>query len=93
MTAMGKTGMDKTEFQHPSDTVAGIPLTVVLLKGKLYAETLEGAMTVKAEKATLKILDPVGNVLAVKEGVPTDAGLVFELAGDVPGVQYHLIIE
>ena len=50
-------------------------------------------MTVKAEKATLKILDPVGNVLAVKEGVPTDAGLVFELAGDVPGVQYHLIIE
>lgn len=93
MTAMGKTGMDKTEFQHPSDTVAGIPLTVVLLKGKLYAETLEGTMTVKAEKATLKILDPVGNVLAVKQGVPTDAGLAFELAGDVPGVQYHLIIE
>lgn len=92
LTALGKTGMDQTEYQHPSDYMAGIPLTSVIMKGKLYAETMEGSITVKAEKATLEILDPVGKVLSVQNGIKTADGVVLKLAGDVPGGQYHLIV-
>lgn len=65
-TAMGTTGMDETEF-HPGQKVQGMPFefTAVEFKGKLYAETLEGVLTVRAQAAELEILNPVGERLKV----------------------------
>ena len=71
----------------------GITFTAVTFKGKLFAETLEGTICVKAENARLQILNPMGEVLAEVSGEKTDNGVCFGLDGKVPGVQYHLIIE
>ncbi len=91
LTAMGKTGMDETEYKAPDLSIGGYPMTTVILKGKLYAETLEGTISVHADAATLEILDATGHVLAVQEGVKEDGNVVFHLDGSVPGVQYHLL--
>ena len=91
LTAMGTTGMDETAY-NPGPEMMGMPFTAVELKGKLYAETLEGTLHVKAEKATLQILNPVGEVLAEMVGEKTGGDICFVLKGNVPGVQYHLSI-
>ena len=91
LTAMGTTGMDETEMK-PGPDMMGIPFTAVEFKGKLYAETLEGSICVKADRAELEILSPVGEVLARKEGEKSGDGVRFLLDGSVPGVQYHLVI-
>jgi len=92
ITAMGRTGMDGTRFD-PGPQYMGIPITIVTMAGKLYAETLEGELLVKAKAATLEILDPVGEVLTTLEGEPCEEGVRFVLDGTVPGVQYRLIVK
>lgn len=92
LTAMGNTGMDETVYQ-PGLEQAGRTFTTVILGGRLYVETLEGVLYIKAEEAELFILSPVGNVLAKLEGSKSEKGICFVLDGDIPGVQYHLIIK
>ncbi|MDE7286538.1 MAG: beta-galactosidase, partial [Lachnospiraceae bacterium] len=90
--AMGSTGMDKTVYQPGTERMGRI-FTRVVTRGKLYAETLEGALYVKAKEAELRILSPVGDVLAKMEGCRTGKGICFALDGEIPGIQYHLIIK
>lgn len=92
LTAMGTTGMDETEYK-PGPEMMGIPFTAVAFKGKLYAETLEGAICVKAREAKLEVLNPVGEILAELTGENTDGQVRFELDGTVPGIQYRLTVE
>ena len=67
--------------------------TAVEFKGKLFAETLEGCIYVKAKEATLEILNPVGEVLAQFDGKQENGEVQFALDGSIPGVQYHLIVK
>lgn len=83
--------MDQTEYKAPDLSAGGYPMTTVIFKGKLYAETLEGRICVRANAATLEILDTTGHVLQVLEGNKRGEHVVFELVGDIPGVQYRLI--
>lgn len=92
LTAMGNSGMDETVNQ-PGPEIMGFQFTAVVFRGKLYAETLEGSIRVKAEDAVLRVLDPVGEILAEIKGEHTDGDVSFALDGDIPGVQYHLIIK
>jgi hypothetical protein len=92
LTAMGTTGMDETTY-NPGPEIMGMPFTAVEMKGKLYAETLEGAIHVKAENATLQILNPVGEILAEIDGEKVGEDICFVLSGEIPGVQYHLKIK
>ena len=71
----------------------GLSFTMVRLDGKLYAETLEGSLLVKASAAKLAVLDPVGKVLGEIKGEERDGFVHFNMLGDLPGVQYHLCIE
>lgn len=93
LTAMGTTGTDAQSFTPGPEFMPGYQFTIVRMDGKLYAETLEGSLRVKARKAALEILSPVGEVLAVLEGEPDGDEAVFCLKGDVPGVQYHLTVK
>lgn len=92
ITALGKTGLDQTEYRYPDIGQGGLPLTTVTLKGKLCAETLEGRLTVKAPGAVLELLSPVGDVLATMRGEQAANGICFELDGSVPSLQYHLTL-
>ena len=91
LTAIGRTGMDSAAFSKGPDFM-GIPLTVVTLGGKLYAETLEGEIFVRAKEAELAVLDPVGNVLITLKGEPADGGVRFVLDGSAAGVQFLLMV-
>ena len=66
--------------------------TAVAMRGKLYVETLEGCISVKAENARLEILSPVGDVLAQVEGEKAGEEVRFILDGSTPGIQYRLVI-
>ena len=90
-TAMGTTGTDRQSFTPGPEAMPGIQFTIVRLDGKLYAETLEGSLLVKAGSAKLTALDPIGNVLGDIPGVPEKDGIRFTMTGDLPGVNYHLI--
>lgn len=92
LTAMGTTGMDETTCSEGPEMM-GIPFTAVQFKGKLYAETLEGKIVVKAEEAILKVLDPVGEEIGEITGEKTSGGIQFTMTGELPGIQYHLIIQ
>ena len=63
----------------------GIPFAAVEFKGKLYAETLEGGICVKADDAKLEILNPVGEVIAEMAGEKCGDEIRFALDGSVPG--------
>ena len=71
----------------------GLQFTMVRKDGKLYAETLEGSVFVKASHARLVVLDPVGRELGEIKGENQDNGVYFNILGDLPGVQYRLVIE
>ncbi|MEY8494185.1 hypothetical protein AALC16_14395 [Lachnospiraceae bacterium 29-91] len=92
LTAMGVSGMDEAACSAGPEMM-GITFTAVEFKGKLYAETLEGVLCVKAKEAVLEILNPVGDVLAELNGEQAGEQVRFALNGEVPGVQYHLIIK
>ena len=91
LTVMGATGMDETTYE-PGIEMMGIPFTAVQMKGKLYAETLEGTILVQAEAARLYILDINGKEIGEATGERTPDGISFSMKGDLPGIQYHLTI-
>lgn len=93
LTAMGCTGMDETTYDEGPELFPGFALKIMTLKGKLYADTWEGSLTVKAESASLEVLSPIGEVLAVLEGEKKDGVVQFKLDGTVPGIQFRLIVE
>ncbi len=87
LTAMGETGMDETEMQTGIEH-DGYEFTAVTMKGKLFADTLEGTISVKAEKASLEILSPVGEVITVMDGEKSGGSVLFHLDGN--GAGYHV---
>ena len=89
LTAMGKTGMDQTEYGVGAEMM-GIPMTGVTLKGKLFAEGLKGSIRVKGTGARLEALDTTGELLQVIEGRQENGETVFDLDGNLAAVQYHL---
>lgn len=91
LTVMGATEMDETTYE-PGIEMMGIPFTAVQMKGKLYAETLEGTILVQAEAARLYILDINGKEIGEATGERTPDGISFSMKGDLPGIQYHLTI-
>lgn len=90
LTAMGETGNDENTYE-PGEQMMGITFTNVTLKGKLFAETLEGTLRVKAEKARLEILNPVGEVIEVMDGIIDGAETFFELK-ETKGILFYLVI-
>ncbi len=92
MTAMGTTGMDETTYRQ-APAKKGISYTEVSFKGKLYVETLEGILLVKARRAALQILNPVGEVLERRQGEKRGEYISFALNGESCGVQFYLQIE
>lgn len=84
--------MDQTAM-GPGPELMGIPFTAVTFAGKLYVETLEGEILVKARRARLEILDTEGNTLAVMEDESQTGEICFALDGSVASVQYHLILQ
>lgn len=92
LTAIGATGMDETTYERGPELM-GIPFTAVKFRGKLYAETLEGSLLVRAGKATLRALNPVGEVIGEIPGRRTAEGIRFAMTGELPGIQYYLQIE
>ena len=48
---------------------------------------------VKAKRARLRILDPIGNVLSEKTEESAENNVEFHLDGTAAGVQYQLTIE
>lgn len=92
LTAMGTSGMDETTM-GPGPELMGMPFTAVEFKGKLYAETLEGCVRVKAQAAKLEILNPVGEVLTTMDGEKADGEIRFALDGKTAGVSYRLVVE
>lgn len=92
MTAMGNTGMDETTMSPGPEFMPGFSLTMVHFAGKLYAETLEGSIHVRASSTRLEALNPVGEVLGEIPGIVEDDCVRFDLAGDLPALQYRLTI-
>ena len=91
LTAMGTTGMDETVYGQGPEMM-GIPFAAVEFKGKLYAETLEGCICIKAEDAKLEILNPVGEVIAEISGEKCGDEVKFVLDGSIPGIQYRIVL-
>ena len=93
LTAMGTTGMDETTMSPGPEFMPGFSLTMVHFAGKLFAETLEGSIHVKACSARLEALSPVGEVLGRIPGIMENDCVRFDLAGDLPALQFRLIID
>ena len=93
LVALGTTGTDAESFSPGPELMPGLAFTMVRKDGRLYAETLEGSLIVKAAKATLTVLDLVGRELGEIKGESRDGSICFNMLGDLPGVQYHLVIE
>ncbi len=93
LIALGTTGTDAESFSPGPELMPGLQFTMVRKDGKLYAETLEGSLYVKAARAKLTVLDPVGRELGEVKGESRDGGVYFNMLGDLPGVQYRLTIE
>lgn len=92
LTALGTTGTDGASYDSGPELMPGLNFTRVRLDGKLYAETLEDSLFIRAESAKLTALDPVGREIGEIEGEKYDGGTRFAMKGDLPGVQYHLTL-
>ena len=92
ITAMGCTGMDETTMKQGQELFPGYTITEIHLAGKLYADTLEGSITVSVKKARLTALDPIGTVISEIECSTSAKGVTFILDGKIPAVQYKLEI-
>lgn len=93
LTAMSNTGMDETTMSPGPEFMPGFSFTVVHFAGKLYADTLEGMIMVKANAARLECLSSAGTVLATLEGQNTSEGIRFQMDGSIPALQFRLVIE
>ena len=91
LSALGTTGCEDTVMSE-GPSMMGFTFTNVTLSGKLFAETLEGSLQVKADAARLEILSPVGEVLQILEQTGEEGIVRFDLDGGIPGLQYHLQI-
>lgn len=91
LTAMGDTGMDETVVT-PGIEMMGCLFTNIELKGKLYADTMEGVMSVKAKDAKLEILNTVGETISTIEGIQKEQVVEFVLDGETPGIMYRLTL-
>ncbi len=89
MTALGESGMDQTECA-PAELYPGVPFTSVKMRGKLYADTLEGIVCVAVRPAVLTALDPTGKPLGEVPGRRTESGMEFTLDGSLPAVDFLL---
>ena len=92
VTAISHTGMDQTECRQGAEMM-GVAMQEVVLRGKLYLDTLEGSILVKAKRAYLKVFNPVGEVIGEYQGKETEEGICFEVDGSIPGGQYYLTME
>jgi len=92
LTAIGATGTEEATYE-PAELYPGIPFTSVSMKGKLYADTLEGTIIVKAQKAILQILSPIGDILLEISRDEIEGEIRFELDGSYASVQYLLQTE
>ena len=92
LTALGTTGMDETVY-NPGPSMMGISFTAVTFQGKLFVETLEGTLLVKAEAARFEVLNPVGEPIGSYEGEKTREGVRFKLTGEFAGANYILHID
>ncbi len=90
LTAVGKTGTDAESFSPGPELMPGISMTMVRKDGKLYAETLDGTVLVKAKGVRMIGMDLCGNELGEIPGVPTEDGTLFTLTGDLPALQYRI---
>ncbi|MCM1155486.1 MAG: hypothetical protein NC314_02260 [Roseburia sp.] len=91
LTAMGKTGCDETTYEA-GQQMMGVTFTNVTIKGKLFAETIEGVLRVKAKKARLETLNPIGEVIDAVEGTANGEEVSFDLK-ESKGIMFHLSIE
>ena len=92
LTAMSSTGMDETTY-NPGPEMMGFPLTSVVFRGKLYVDTLEGEIHVKARDAVLQALSPTGEVITEIAGEKSKEGICFKMTGEIPSVQFCLRIK
>ncbi|MBQ6550700.1 MAG: hypothetical protein IJL78_04770 [Lachnospiraceae bacterium] len=92
LTAVGTTGTDAESMSPGPELMPGLQFTMVRKDGKLFAETLEGSLEVKAHAARLTVLDPSGTPLGEVRGEQRGDSVYFNMLGDLPGVQYHLMI-
>ena len=88
LTAVGETGMDEST-QSPVEFFPGVPFTACAFQGKLYADTLEGSLTVAGD-AALTALDVYGNQLGTIPGAAAVDETRFTLTGDLPATAYLL---
>ena len=93
LTALGATGTDRQSFTPGPEVMPGLQFTVVRMDGKLCAETLEGSISVRGQKAVLQALSVTGEVLGEVSGTPTADGVEFPLDGSCPAVQFVLKLE
>ena len=93
LTAVGKTGTDQASYTPGPELMPGLRFTNVRLDGKLYSESLEGVLLVKASKARLELLDLQGNVMETLRPEATDQELRFTLSGSLPSFHMHLVME
>lgn len=91
LTALGETGMSETVCA-PVEFFPGVPFTAVKMGGKLYADTLEGAITVQAKSASLQALDVTGKVLQSIPGTAAGGSVRFTLTGELPALHFLLRI-
>lgn len=94
LTAMSNTGMDETTVSPGPEVMPGFAFNMVHFAGKLYADTMEGTITLTdVTAARLIALNPIGEKIGEINGVTTEQGIQFILDGSLPAVQFHLVIE
>lgn len=83
LTALGKSGMDESEYTMQEDGIH----TCLKLKGKLYLETVEGSLRIECgENAELTALDVYGKPIRNLDGTGNEDGSVdFILDGNYMG--------
>lgn len=92
LLAVSDTGMDETTIGR-GPTIMGFPMNQVTLAGKLFADTLEGEIRVRAGSATLSFLAPSGRVIRQEQGEREGNETVFRMDGSTPSCQYRLTLE
>lgn len=90
LTAMGTTGSEDVICEKGQELMPGFALTHVKMQGKLYADTLEGTITVPGKSGKLTALDTVGNEIETIKAAGDNGKLSFTLDGSVPAVNFVL---
>lgn len=87
LTALGRSGMEDTEYFKEDDTI-----TKINLKGKLYLDTLQGELEIAdCSEADIWALDVYGNRIKKLPGVQREGAVCFTFNGDSYG-NFELIL-